>query len=221
MAAGYREIHYVAASIAVNLCIDKLRRRTFQPIEAAEDVVDASSDPARDADRAELRRAVRAALDSLPGKQKAAVVLCLYEGFTGKEAANILGISVLAVQSLLVRARGTLRVSLAELLRWRGSMTGLPPDDQDDILARLLAVDALQPDALRLQRVRRSIVLAAAGRPRRWWSAYIQPEPALVFATALLGLALGASLPTHIDDDSGVSSVFDTQVPGSIDGGLS
>jgi RNA polymerase sigma-70 factor (ECF subfamily) len=99
--------------VTMNLCIDRLRRRTFQPIEDAETLPDQSSDPASDAESSELKRAVEAALDALPGKQKAAIVLCHYEGFTGKEAAAILGISVLAVQSLLVRARSTLRQTLA------------------------------------------------------------------------------------------------------------
>ncbi len=99
--------------VTMNLCIDRLRRRTFQPIEDAEAVVDYGSDPEGDAEAAELKRTVQAALDALPTRQKAAVVLCHYEGFTGKEAAAILGVSVLAIQSLLVRARTTLRETLA------------------------------------------------------------------------------------------------------------
>ena len=100
--------------ITVNLCIDRLRRRTYQPLEEAEWVPDSRADPARDAHLGEMKRAIDAALAALPGKQKAAIVLCHYEGFSGKEAAQILGISVLAVQSLLVRARASLRTALAD-----------------------------------------------------------------------------------------------------------
>ena len=100
--------------IAMNLCIDRLRRRSFQPLEDADWVPDNSADPARDTDRAKLKHAVTDALNALPGKQKAAIVLCHYEGYTGKEAAKILGISVLAVQSLLVRARTSLKQTLAD-----------------------------------------------------------------------------------------------------------
>ena len=102
--------------IAMNLCIDRLRRRTYQPLEDADWIADPGMDPARDAERAELKQVVEAALEALPGNQKAAIVLCHYEGFSGKEAAKILGISVLAVQSLLVRARATLRLKLAGYL---------------------------------------------------------------------------------------------------------
>ncbi len=100
--------------ITVNLCIDRLRRRGFQPIEEAEWIADARADPMRDAHVGELKRAIADALATLPGRQKAAIVLCHYEGFSGKEAAQILGISVLAVQSLLVRARAALRTKLAD-----------------------------------------------------------------------------------------------------------
>ena len=82
-------------------------------IEDAAEIVDLFADPEGDSERRQIGRAVRDALDQLPGKQKAAIVLCHYEGYTGKEAAAILQISVLAVQSLLVRARATLRRSLA------------------------------------------------------------------------------------------------------------
>ncbi len=99
--------------VVINLCIDRLRKRTFRPLEDAAEVVDLTANPQGDSERLQIGRAVREALDQLPGKQKAAVVLCHYEGYTGKEAAAILQISVLAVQSLLVRARAALRLSLA------------------------------------------------------------------------------------------------------------
>ena len=56
--------------VAMNLCIDRLRRRTFQPLEDAEMIPDITSNPALDADRSELKRAVQTALDALPGKAK-------------------------------------------------------------------------------------------------------------------------------------------------------
>ncbi len=108
--------------ITMNLCIDRLRRRTWQPLEDADWVADPAVDPSRDMERSQLKQVVENALDSLPGNQKAAIVLCHYEGFSGKEAAKILGISVLAVQSLLVRARATLRAKLSDYAELGGEL---------------------------------------------------------------------------------------------------
>jgi RNA polymerase sigma-70 factor (ECF subfamily) len=64
-------------------------------------------------------RIVAAALAALPDRQRAALVLSYYEGVSNVEAAETLGVSVSALESLLVRARKTLR---AELERHRSAM---------------------------------------------------------------------------------------------------
>jgi RNA polymerase sigma-70 factor (ECF subfamily) len=51
-------------------------------------------------------------LAELPERQRAALTLCFYEGLSNGEAADILSLSVGAVESLLVRARRTLRERL-------------------------------------------------------------------------------------------------------------
>ena len=99
--------------VTVNLCIDRMRRNRVLKVEIPETHVDETANPARDLERRQLKDAVMQALDQLPPRQKAAIVLCHYEGFSGKEAATTLGISVLAVQSLLLRARVALRDSLS------------------------------------------------------------------------------------------------------------
>ena len=60
----------------------------------------------------DLRRGVRRALDSLPERQRTALVLVTYLGLTNQEAARTLDVSVEAVESLLARARRTLRQRL-------------------------------------------------------------------------------------------------------------
>jgi RNA polymerase sigma-70 factor (ECF subfamily) len=99
--------------VTINLCIDRMRRERTVKVEIAETYIDESANPARDLERRQLKDAVSAALDQLPPRQKAAIVLCHYEGFSGKEAAAALGVSVLAVQSLLLRARVALRDKLS------------------------------------------------------------------------------------------------------------
>ena len=59
--------------------------------------------------QADLERAIQA----LPERQKAALNLCFYEGLSNKEAADILGVGVKALESLLMRAKTTLRDEMA------------------------------------------------------------------------------------------------------------
>jgi RNA polymerase sigma-70 factor, ECF subfamily len=61
-------------------------------------------------------RQIQAAVESLPGKQLAAVVLHKYEGMEYREIADVLGCSIPALKSLLFRAYQTLRRRLAPLV---------------------------------------------------------------------------------------------------------
>ena len=58
---------------------------------------------------------VEAALQTLPERQRAAILLCHYQERGNIEAAEILGVSVEALESLLSRGRRTLRIRLAHL----------------------------------------------------------------------------------------------------------
>ena len=62
--------------------------------------------------RKELARVVEVALVALPSQQRAAVQLARFEGLSYTEIADVLGVSVGAVDSLLQRARQTLRKQL-------------------------------------------------------------------------------------------------------------
>jgi RNA polymerase sigma-70 factor (ECF subfamily) len=60
----------------------------------------------------ERNRRIAEALRSLPANQRLALVLKTYEDLTYQEIAKILGCSVAAVESLLVRAKRTLQKKL-------------------------------------------------------------------------------------------------------------
>lgn len=66
--------------------------------------------------QAELMRAVDRAISRLPETQRLAVVLRRYEQLPYEEIADVLGLTVSAVKSLLFRARTTLRESLSDYL---------------------------------------------------------------------------------------------------------
>lgn len=103
--------------VVVNLCIDRKRK----PAMAA---LDDQPEPA-DEDRAgpydtrlakETGDRVAAALQRLPDRQRAAILLCFWEGESNIAAAEALGVSVGALESLLIRAKRALRTDLAPAL---------------------------------------------------------------------------------------------------------
>jgi len=101
--------------VAVNLCLDRRRRLPALPLEDAGDPADPAPDSLDRVAAAETARLVAGALDVLPARQREAIVLCYYAGVPGTEAAGMLGISVSALESLLVRGRRALRLRLAGL----------------------------------------------------------------------------------------------------------
>jgi RNA polymerase sigma-70 factor (ECF subfamily) len=69
--------------------------------------------------RAELEEAIEAALAELPPSQRAALLLLRFEDLSYKEIAQALGITVMAVKSLINRGREGLRRRLARFLGGR------------------------------------------------------------------------------------------------------
>jgi RNA polymerase sigma-70 factor (ECF subfamily) len=100
--------------VAVNLCIDRRRRRREQTVDELPEVADPAPGPEGTALAAARRRRVEAAVAGLPERQRAAVLLTHFQGLGNIEAAEALGVSVEAVESLLSRARRQLRAALAD-----------------------------------------------------------------------------------------------------------
>jgi RNA polymerase sigma-70 factor (ECF subfamily) len=101
--------------VMLNQCYDRLRRRPTQPLEAAVDKADEGALPDAGLDQAMLGREVGRALEALPERQKAAILLCHFQGASNIEAAEIMGLTVEALESLLARGRRTLRTQLTHL----------------------------------------------------------------------------------------------------------
>lgn len=99
-------------TVALNLCRDRLRRR--RPIVGDElpDIADPSPDAESGMIEAERGRRVAAAVAALPERQREAIALVHYQDCSGQEAADIMEVSVDALESLLARARRTLRARL-------------------------------------------------------------------------------------------------------------
>ncbi len=99
--------------IAVNICVDKLRRRGREvPEDQALDLPDGSpraDEVLMDKDR---NMQVWAAIALLPERQRLAIALCHYQELSNIEAAEIMDVSIEAIESLLARGRRFLRTKL-------------------------------------------------------------------------------------------------------------
>src|SRR5262249_11203932 len=93
--------------IAHNLCIDRLRKHRERPTDTA-DEGPSSLEPGGLLDRKRTADAVMTALGELPERQRAAIALVHYQGLGNIEAAEVLGVGVEALESLLSRGRRTL-----------------------------------------------------------------------------------------------------------------
>ncbi|MDA8126224.1 MAG: sigma-70 family RNA polymerase sigma factor [Deltaproteobacteria bacterium] len=110
--------------IAVNLCLDAIKsarhRQSFiQPAGLPESATEGESSVGDNAPSpeellidAEKASRIFVALQELPANQRLAVVLKRFDGLAYEEISRILGCSVPAVESLLVRAKKTLREKL-------------------------------------------------------------------------------------------------------------
>ena len=121
------------------LCLNDIRsrkreRRVIVPLPGAgsqdrgEDFLDGIADRKDERgeialERSELAGAIRSAIEDLPPAQRAAVLLLRFEELSYREIAEAMGLSVMAVKSLLHRGREGLRERLARYL-------DLPPEEQ-------------------------------------------------------------------------------------------
>jgi RNA polymerase sigma-70 factor (ECF subfamily) len=113
--------------IAANLCFNELksarRRRWFHFFQSGEEggqtIEENFTDDSPSAEdlllTRERNRQITDALHGLPENQRMAIILKRYDDLSYEEIARVLGCSVPAVESLLVRAKGTLQKKLANL----------------------------------------------------------------------------------------------------------
>jgi RNA polymerase sigma-70 factor (ECF subfamily) len=108
--------------VASNLCIDRVRgsKRTVVVDELPE-----VADPPRQMAglmEDDLAKRVDQALKALPERQRLALTLFHHEGLSQIEVGDVMGISDEAVESLLSRARRSLKVALES--EWKSLLEG-------------------------------------------------------------------------------------------------
>ncbi len=113
--------------VAMNICLDQLRKAKREaPEESAPEQADEAPRQDDQLFAAERRLAIDEALEALPDRQRAAINLCHYQELSNIEAADIMGVSVDALESLLARGRRGLRDRLIPI---REALTGRMSDD--------------------------------------------------------------------------------------------
>ena len=117
-------------TIARNLCLNELRRRSRHPAESLEGTMDPAEEaPARQFEdkasvaapdrllREELSLKVEEALASLPENQRTAILLFKEQEMSYEEISKLLDCSLSATKSLIHRGRETLKQKLKPYLR--------------------------------------------------------------------------------------------------------
>jgi RNA polymerase sigma-70 factor, ECF subfamily len=117
-------------TIARNLCLNELRRRSRHPAESLEEKhVENEEQPRQQFEdksqiappekllHGELAQKIEEALAELPENQRSAILLCRQEELSYEEISEILDCSLSATKSLIHRGRETLKEKLKPYLR--------------------------------------------------------------------------------------------------------
>jgi RNA polymerase sigma-70 factor (ECF subfamily) len=83
-------------------------------LESAGDPPDPGPDAVKQIEARELGQSIATAIDALPDRQRTAILLTYHEGLSNAETAALLDTSVSAVETLLARAKRSLRMALAD-----------------------------------------------------------------------------------------------------------
>ena len=105
--------------IVLNLAFDRGRRRPLMPIDEAVDVRATDPEPVERLIADEERRALEQAMANLSERQRGAIALFHMEGLSGEESAKAMNLSAKAFESLLARARATLREHVQKIQNTR------------------------------------------------------------------------------------------------------
>ena len=117
-------------TIARNLCLNEIRRRSRHPAESLEETHAEHDDqpsrqyedkkvflPTENVLHGELAKKIEEALDELPENQRTAILLCRQDEVSYEEIAEILNSSLSATKSLIHRGRETLKEKLKPYLQ--------------------------------------------------------------------------------------------------------
>lgn len=112
---GYGKLTTWLHSITHHLCIDFHRRDRSTLHTEVSAQLESAGTPEEHLAIENTSRAVSTALMQLSERQKSALILCHYQGLSNRQAAQVIGVSVDALESLMARGRRSLRKKLLHL----------------------------------------------------------------------------------------------------------
>lgn len=95
--------------VVVNQCLDWQKRK--RPVELTADMplIDDRATADQALLRSEEQKILEKEIAALPERQRMAINLCFDEGLSNQEAAEVMGVNLKALQSLIMRAKTTLK----------------------------------------------------------------------------------------------------------------
>jgi RNA polymerase sigma-70 factor, ECF subfamily len=180
--AGRASLRAWLYGIATNACLDVLGKRPTREAAASGEVpwlrpfpdrlLDAPAPRAAEPDAAVFAKetiglAFMAAVQLLPAKQRAALILCDVLDWSAKDAAELLELSVAALNSALQRARDTMRERQPQLgPQWK---PGLDPDEQQrQLLERIVSATERGDAAGLAETLREDVRFSMPPQPGVW-----------------------------------------------------
>ncbi len=100
--------------VATNACFDRRRSAKRLAPESVDEPIDDAPSPLAVIAIDQRRRIIDDALAALPDRQRVAMTLRHFEGLSNIEIADVMSLSVEAVESLLSRGRRTMKEDLAD-----------------------------------------------------------------------------------------------------------
>jgi RNA polymerase sigma-70 factor (ECF subfamily) len=95
--------------IVVNLCLDWQKKKRPLPLDEEMPLIDERETADEAMVRIEEQKLLEKEIAALPERQRTALNLCFDEGLSNQEAAETMGVNLKALQSLIMRAKTTLK----------------------------------------------------------------------------------------------------------------
>jgi RNA polymerase sigma-70 factor (ECF subfamily) len=103
-------------TVVTNLCLDHNKKKRPLPLPDEMELVDGRMGQEDLLHHKQRRALLDGVVQELPNRQQLAITLCFYEGLSNQEAADIVGVNLKALQSLIMRAKTTLKEKLKDAL---------------------------------------------------------------------------------------------------------
>jgi len=102
--------------VVINLSLDHRKKKKLMRLPEDIEFADENPDAEVLLDVHQKQAVLERFIQDLPERQQLAVNLCFYEGLSNNEAAQIIGVKVKALQSLVMRAKTTLKYNVKRYL---------------------------------------------------------------------------------------------------------